>query len=69
MSDTKHETFTDMLRRVREVDPGADAEAVRRYAREIAEADAVVQTLDVEPMSAPFDTPFSPGWKSEQTDD
>lgn len=69
MSEPELDAFRDMLRRVREVDPGADADAVRRYAREIAEADAVVQTLNVDSMSAPFDAPFSPGWKSEQTDD
>jgi hypothetical protein len=51
-----------MLRRVLAVDPGADAEAVRRYAREIAEADAVMQSLDVDSASDPFDAPFSPAW-------
>lgn len=66
MSETELNRLRDMLRRVREVDPGADAEAVHRYAREIAEADTVVQSLDVAPMIAPFDAPFSPDWDSEQ---
>ena len=57
----------DMLCRVRSVDPGADAEAVSRYAREIAEADAAMQTLEVAPTSDPFDAPFSPAWNSERT--
>ena len=58
--------FGDMLRAVREVDPAADEEAVRRYAREIAEADAMVQTLDLDPESAPLDVPFSPEWADGQ---
>ena len=52
----------DMLSRVRQLDPAADAEAVRRYAREIAEADAVLQSLDLDPSTAPLDVAFSPDW-------
>lgn len=66
MSDDENASSKDMLLRVREVDLNADAEAVRRYAREIAEADAAMHTLDVDPTSAPFDAPFSPDWNSEQ---
>ena len=66
MTDEGDASFRDMLHRVRLVDPNADAEAARRYAREIAEADALVQTLRIDPTSAPFDTPFSPDWHSEQ---
>ena len=51
-----------MLARVRDVDPAADDEAVRRYAREIAEADAVLQQLALDPSSIPLDVAFSPYW-------
>lgn len=66
MTDREDAGLGDMLLRAREVDPNADADAVRRYAREIADAEAVMQTLDVDPTSAPFDAPFSPDWNSEQ---
>lgn len=66
MSSEAEKDSRDMLHRIREVDPDADVEAVRRYAREIAEAEAVMQTLNVDPTSAPFDAPFSPDWNSEQ---
>ena len=65
MNDILDADLRDMLRGVRAVDPGADAEAVRRYAREITEADAAMQTLEVDPTSDPFDAPFSPDWNSE----
>jgi hypothetical protein len=57
----------DMLLRVREVDPAADADAVRRYAREIAEADSMLQALDLDPSSAPLDVSFSPDWNHGRT--
>jgi hypothetical protein len=57
----------DMLLRVREVDPVADADAVRRYAREIAEADAMLQALDLDPSSVPLDVSFSPDWNHGRT--
>ena len=55
-----------MLCRVREADPNADVDAVRRYAREIAEADALVQTLEMDPTNSPFDAPFVPDWNGGQ---
>ncbi len=38
----------DLLQRVRLVDPSCDADAVRLYAREIAEAHAVLNTVDLD---------------------
>ena len=55
--------FRDMLLRVREVDPAADAEAVRRFAHEIAAAGDVLQSLNLDPSLAPLDVAFSPDWK------
>lgn len=56
-----------MVLRVREVDPAADAEAVRRYAHEIAEAESVLQTLDLDSSSIPLDVAFSPDWTKGRT--
>jgi hypothetical protein len=56
-----------MLLRVRALDPAADAEAVRRYAREIAEADTVLQTLDLDPSTVPLEASFSPDWNDGRT--
>lgn len=61
-SDQAGMHFRDMLLRVREVDPAADAEAVRRFAHEIAAAGDVLQTLDLDPSTAPLDVAFSPDW-------
>ncbi len=66
-SDRDDLHFRDMLLRVRAVDPAADADAVRRYAREIAEADAMLQALDLDPSSAPLDVSFSPDWNHGRT--
>jgi hypothetical protein len=57
----------DMLLQVRALDPAADAEAVRRYAREIAEADTVLQTLDLDPSTVPLEASFSPDWNDGRT--
>jgi hypothetical protein len=56
-----------MLLQVREVDPAAGSDAVRRYAREIADADAMLQALDLDPSSAPLDMSFSPDWNNGRT--
>jgi hypothetical protein len=56
-----------MLLQVRALDPAADAEAVRRYAREIAEADAVLQQLDLDPSTVPLEASFSPDWNDGRT--
>ena len=66
-SDWDEDAFADMLRRVRAIDPKADADGVRRYAREIAEADAVLRTLDLDPGSDPLHATFSPGWNRERS--
>jgi hypothetical protein len=57
----------DMLSRVRKLDPMADAKAVRRYACEIAEADTVLQALDLDLSTAPLDVAFSPDWNDGLT--
>jgi hypothetical protein len=57
----------DMLLQVRALDPAADAEAVRCYAREIAEADTVLQTLDLDPSTVPLEASFSPDWNDGRT--
>jgi hypothetical protein len=57
----------EMLLQVREVDPEANADAVQRYAREIAEAEEVLQTLDLDPSSVPPDVAFSPDWTKGRT--
>ena len=62
-----HSGLGDMLRRVRVVDPSADADAVRRYGHEIDEADAVLQTLTLDPSHDPLDVSFSPDWPVERT--
>jgi hypothetical protein len=60
-------TFGDMLLRAREIDPAADVGALRRYGQEIAEADAVLQSLDLDPSSVPLDVSFSPDWNHGRT--
>jgi hypothetical protein len=50
----------DVLSRVRQLDPTSEEVAVRRYVREIAEADALLDTLDL--SDAPLLVPFSASW-------
>lgn len=59
--------FREMLHRVRAVDPIAEPGAVRRYAQEIAEADAVLHSLNLDPSSVPLDVSFSPDWNHGRT--
>jgi hypothetical protein len=66
-SDAGDRVSAAMLLRVREVDPAADAEAVRRYAYEIAEAESVLHTLDLDSSSVPLDVAFSPDWTKRRT--
>ena len=61
-ADGEDAALAEMLRRVRAIDPEADAGAVRRYAREIAEADAVLQSLALDPGDDPLPATFSPAW-------
>jgi hypothetical protein len=50
----------DVLNRVRQVDPIAEEAAVRGYVREIAEASALLDTLDLN--DAPLEVAFSAAW-------
>jgi hypothetical protein len=52
--------MTDVLSRVRQVDPTAEEAAVRGYVREIAEASALLDTVDL--SNAPLFVSFSPSW-------
>jgi len=51
----------DVLNRVRQVDPTSDEAAVRGYMREMAEAEAVLDTVDL--SDAPLSVSFSPAWR------
>ena len=50
----------DVLSRVRQLDPTSEEAAVLRYVREIAEADARLNTVDV--SDAPLLICFSASW-------
>lgn len=50
----------DILNRVRQVDATSDEAAVRGYVREMAEAGAVLDTVDV--GDTPFLVSFSASW-------
>ena len=52
--------MADVLGRVRQVDPTAEEAAVRGYVREISEASAVLDTVDL--TDAPLQVSFSPSW-------
>jgi hypothetical protein len=47
-----------LMRRVRQIDPGADATAVRRYFSEIREAEAALAAVDADEQALPV--AFSP---------
>ena len=55
--------MADVLGRVRQVDPTAEEAAVRGYVREISEASAVLDTVDL--TDAPPFVAFSPSWPEE----
>jgi len=50
----------DVLSRVRQLDATIEEAAVRRYVREIAEADVLLDTVDLD--DAPLPVPFSASW-------
>ena len=50
----------DVLSRVRQLDPTIEEAAVRGYAREMVEADALLDTLDLD--DAPLLIAFSASW-------
>ena len=55
--------IADILSRVRQVDPTTEDAAVRGYVREIAEASALLDTVDL--AHAPLFVSFSPSWSEE----
>ena len=52
--------MADVLSRVRQVDPTAEEAAVRGYVREIADASALLDTIDL--SDAPLQVSFSASW-------
>jgi len=59
-TNSPREEMGDVLTRVRQLDPTSEEAAVRRYVREIAEADALLDTVDLD--DAPLLVPFSASW-------
>ncbi len=52
--------MADVLSHVRQVDPNAEEAAVRGYVREIAEASALLDTIDL--SDVPLQVSFSASW-------
>ena len=54
----------DVLSRVRQLDPTIEEAAVRGYTREMAEAEVVLDMVDLSdaPRDAPLSVSFSPSW-------
>ena len=50
----------DVLSRVRQLDPTIEEAAVRGYVREMADAEAVLDTVNL--SDAPLSVSFSPSW-------
>ena len=57
------EDVQSLLIRARQVDPLCDEAAVRGYAREIAEAEAMLNSVDI--SLGPLTVPFSASWEDE----
>jgi hypothetical protein len=57
---TPCDDMADVLSRVRQVDPIAEEAAVRGYIREIAEASALLDSVDL--SNAPLFVSFSASW-------
>ena len=57
------EEMGDVLSRVRQLDPTSQEAAVRRYVREMAEADAVLDSVDLDdaPLLIPFEVLWTEG--------
>ena len=50
----------DVLSRVRQLDPTSEDASIRRYMHEIADADALLDNVDLD--DAPLLVPFSAAW-------
>jgi hypothetical protein len=57
---TPADDMVDVLSRVRQVDPTAEEAAVRGYVREIADASALLDTIDL--SDAPLQVFYSASW-------
>jgi hypothetical protein len=57
---TPSDEMADVLGRVRQVDPNADEVAVRGYVREISEASALLDAVDL--SDVPLQVAFSAWW-------
>jgi hypothetical protein len=60
-ADSLRDEMGDVLSRVRQIDPASDEAAVRGYVREMAEADAVLNTVDLEDV--PLPPSFTASWQ------
>lgn len=59
-ANSPRDEMGDVLSRVRQIDPASEEAAVRGYVREMAEADAVLDTVDLD--DAPLLTSFTASW-------
>ena len=59
-TDSPRDGLGDLLCRVRRLDPTSEEAAIGRYLREIAEADALLDTVDL--SDVPLPVPFSATW-------
>jgi hypothetical protein len=59
-TNSPHDEMGDVLSRVRQLDATIEEAAVRRYVGEIAEADALLDSVDLD--DAPLLVPFSASW-------
>jgi hypothetical protein len=62
-SGSTRDEMGDVLSRVRQLDPTSEEAAIRGYMREIAEADALLDSVDS--SDAPLLVPFSAAWPGE----
>jgi hypothetical protein len=60
-ADSLRDEMGDILSRVRQIDPTNDEAAVRGYVREMVEADAVLDIVDLE--GVPLLTSFIASWQ------
>lgn len=62
-TDSPLHEMGDVLSRVRQLDSTSEEAAVSRYVREIAEADALLDTVDLDdtPLLVPFTASWSEG--------
>ena len=57
---SQRDEMGDVLSRVRQLDPTSEDAAIRRYMRDMAEADALLDSVEL--SNAPLLGPFSAAW-------